>query len=62
MITIKVEASRCPQNHVCLATSICPTGAIIQKSGFSFPEINDEKCAECGVCTIVCEYGAILKE
>jgi|WetSurMetagenome_2_1015567.scaffolds.fasta_scaffold1426577_2 Fe-S-cluster-containing hydrogenase component 2 len=61
MITIKVEASRCPQNHTCPVINICPEGALSQKSPFSAPEIDEGKCAECGLCLNFCGYGALLQ-
>jgi ferredoxin len=53
-----VIARRCPQNHPCPVVRLCPTGAIGQK-GFAAPEIDMEKCIECGACTVSCAYGAI---
>jgi len=58
MHTIKVEASRCPQNHVCPVIRVCPAGAITQKDPFSAPEIDEEKCTICGKCTKYCGYRA----
>ncbi len=59
MNAIRIEASKCPQNHVCPVINICPSGAIVQKTDFSAPEIIGEKCAECGLCTNFCGFDAI---
>jgi ferredoxin len=58
MNAIKVEASNCPQNHVCPVINVCPAQAISQKSIFNAPEIDGEICAECGICADFCGYGA----
>jgi Fe-S-cluster-containing hydrogenase component 2 len=58
MHTIKIEASRCPQNHICPVIRVCPVGAISQKSPFSAPEIDEDKCTACGKCTKYCGYRA----
>jgi ferredoxin len=58
MNTIKIEASRCPQNHVCPVIRVCPAGAITQKTPFSAPEIEESKCTKCGRCTKYCGYKA----
>ena len=36
---------------------ICPTGAVdlkVDKEGFSYPEINQDKCTNCGLCRKAC--------
>lgn len=54
-----VDANRCPQNHRCPAISVCPKQAITQKSMFSLPVVDDEKCIVCGKCVRYCPMGAI---
>lgn len=54
-----VDANRCPQNHRCPAISVCPKQAITQKSMFSLPVVEDEKCIVCGKCVRYCPMGAI---
>ena len=44
----------CPQNHNCPVVGVCPTGAISQKNIFSAPEIDEEKCIQCGECSLYC--------
>ncbi|PWJ51570.1 Coenzyme F420 hydrogenase/dehydrogenase, beta subunit C-terminal domain [Faecalicatena contorta] len=39
--------------------NICPKGAISMKQddrGFLYPEIDDDKCVQCGMCNKVCAY------
>ena len=51
---IKVKEEFCPKNHRCPTVNICPVGAISQKSPFSAPSVDDEKCTNCGICTTSC--------
>ncbi len=51
MIEIKTEF--CPQNHPCPVVNACPADAIKQ-NGFGAPEIDEEKCTDCGMCTGFC--------
>ena len=50
----------CPQNHRCPMIPICPAGAISQK-GNALPEIDPEKCIECGKCVRHCGRQAVHK-
>lgn len=61
MNKIKTDKTRCPQNHPCPLTGICPVGAISQ-DGFSAPEIDHEKCVSCGRCVNSCPYQALSFE
>jgi len=61
MLVPIVVPRRCPQNHPCPLVFLCPTGAISQK-GFGAPEIDLEKCIECGACSASCSYGAVLPD
>lgn len=51
---IVISKNMCPQNHPCPVVRVCPAGAITQKSPFSAPEIDEEKCTKCGICTKAC--------
>jgi Fe-S-cluster-containing hydrogenase component 2 len=48
----------CPQDHPCPCVRICPVDAVSQE-GFSAPEIDENKCIECGKCVRFCPYQAI---
>jgi ferredoxin len=61
MEIIKVDPSKCPQDHICPLIQICPVGAISQ-DGFSAPEINHEKCITCGKCVASCPYQTLSLE
>lgn len=61
MNNIKIEISRCPQNHRCPLIGICPVGAIVQE-GYGAPKIDYDKCIECGNCVRSCAYGAFQTE
>lgn len=50
---IQVVESMCPQNHPCPVVNVCPLGAITQQ-GFRAPEVDNEVCTECGLCTRYC--------
>lgn len=50
--------NRCTFCGACIA--ICPVDAIdagIDVFGFSYPQVDDEKCINCGKCTKVCMCG-----
>jgi len=53
---INVISNRCPQNHPCPSTRICPVGAIKQV-GFGAPTIDEGLCVNCGRCLRSCPYG-----
>ena len=57
---ITVNPQKCPQNHRCPMIPICPAGAISQK-GNALPEIDPEKCIECGKCVRHCGRQAVHK-
>ncbi|HEY3418211.1 MAG TPA: 4Fe-4S binding protein [Armatimonadota bacterium] len=57
-MAMKVEATRCPQNHPCPAIRVCPAEAIAQQ-GVKAPVIDMEKCIECGKCARFCPMGAL---
>lgn len=56
-MTIIVNTSLCPQNHPCPMVRYCPAGAITQE-GFKAPEIDQQKCIQCGKCLRGCPMGA----
>ena len=49
---------RCPQDHPCPCVRMCPVDAVSQRD-FAAPEIDKERCVDCGVCVKVCPYQAI---
>ena len=57
---MKINPSRCPQNHKCPAMGICSVGAITQ-SGVGLPKIDSAKCIDCGKCISFCPRRAIGK-
>jgi ferredoxin len=57
-MAVKIIAKLCPQNHSCPAVQSCPENALKQK-GFNAPNVDEEKCTECGICTKVCPTGAL---
>ena len=61
MSTVKVDSSKCPQDHTCPLIRICPVGAISQ-DGFSAPQIDHEKCISCGRCVMSCPYQTLSFE
>ncbi|MHB1000634.1 MAG: 4Fe-4S binding protein [Armatimonadota bacterium] len=60
-MAVTVIKERCPQNHPCPAVKLCPTDALSQK-GFDAPEVDDDKCIDCGVCSDNCPMGAFKPE
>ena len=59
-MAIQIIKARCPQNHPCPSVKVCPVSAIIQK-GFAAPDIDAEKCIDCGKCIKFCPMGAFVK-
>lgn len=54
--------SNCSACTACM--NICPKQAIFMKSdenGFLYPDVNTEKCIDCGLCLQVCNYQKINK-
>ena len=60
-MALSVNSHKCPQNHRCPLLNVCPVGAISQ-TGNGLPEIDKEKCIECGKCAKFCGMGAIIKD
>jgi Fe-S-cluster-containing hydrogenase component 2 len=56
-----VKKERCPQNHPCPSIRVCPTGALSQV-GYQAPEIDQEKCIQCGKCVRFCPRRALVLE
>ena len=52
---------RCPQNHPCPLVNLCPAGAIVQR-GFAAPDIDPDKCIDCGLCSVSCAYRAVAED
>jgi ferredoxin len=59
-MSIQIEKRRCPQNHPCPSIRVCPTGALTQQ-GFRAPQVDDQKCIECGKCIFFCPMGVFSK-
>ncbi|MHB0937309.1 MAG: ATP-binding protein [Armatimonadota bacterium] len=57
-MAITVFKEHCPQNHQCPAVRACPMEALTQKAGAA-PEVDPEKCTDCGLCTKYCLTGAL---
>lgn len=60
-MAIVVEKRYCPQNHRCPSVSVCPVGALTQV-GFAAPQVDKEKCIDCGKCARFCPMGALREE
>ena len=56
---VEIREELCPKNHYCPVTRICPQNAILQESPYQAPEIDENNCSDCGLCTNYCAYGAI---
>jgi MinD superfamily P-loop ATPase len=50
---IKLNDDYCPKNHSCPMVSMCHKGAITQIDT-NLPNINKEKCDDCGDCYSLC--------
>ncbi|MFA7253099.1 MAG: 4Fe-4S binding protein [Patescibacteria group bacterium] len=57
---IYVDNNRCPQNHPCPAIKVCPVQALSQ-TGYGAPEVDSDKCLDCGKCSNFCPMGALQK-
>lgn len=55
---ITIDKSKCPQNHPCPAIRVCSAQALTQE-GYNAPEVDKEKCIECGACSNFCPMGAL---
>jgi Fe-S-cluster-containing hydrogenase component 2 len=53
-----VVPHKCPQDHPCPCVKICPVDAVSQR-GFRAPEIDKDRCIDCGECVSFCPYQAI---
>jgi Fe-S-cluster-containing hydrogenase component 2 len=60
-MSLKISASRCPQNHRCPIVNVCPVGAISQ-NGYGLPVIDEEKCIDCGKCIKFCPMKAVVQK
>ncbi|MDD3927824.1 MAG: 4Fe-4S binding protein [bacterium] len=58
---VTINKNLCPQNHPCPAVRICPVEALSQQ-GFNAPDIDADKCLDCGKCTKLCPMGALQNE
>lgn len=57
-MTITINKKLCSKDHECPAVKICPVEALSQDK-FKAPEVNKEKCADCGKCIDFCENGVL---
>lgn len=57
-MAVKVLAQYCPQNHRCPSIRVCPVEALVQ-NGRQAPEVDEEKCIDCGKCVRYCPTGAL---
>ncbi len=55
---LQVNKSRCPQNHACPSTKVCPVGALTQE-GYAAPTVDMDKCIKCGKCVKFCPMRAL---
>lgn len=60
-MSLNVVKARCPQNHRCPAVMVCPVNALSQQ-GYRAPEVDNEKCIDCGKCSRYCPTGALVVE
>ena len=58
---IKINPTRCPQNHRCPAIRVCQFDALTQ-NGNGLPEVDQGKCTLCLTCVSYCPMGAIGDE
>ncbi len=58
---VRVVSQRCPQNHPCPSIRVCPVGALTQ-NGYRAPQVDNDKCIDCGACTSYCGMGALRPE
>lgn len=52
-MALVIDANRCPHSHRCPMIAVCPVEAITQH-GLTVPEVDSQKCIECGKCIAVC--------
>jgi ferredoxin len=57
---VKVNECLCPQYHICPAVDACPVGALSQQ-GFGVPQLDTEKCIDCGLCIRVCTMHVFME-
>jgi len=58
-MAVKIDEKKCDKNHECPAAASCPVQALIQKKVGCAPEVDPQKCIECGLCTTICPNGAL---
>ena len=56
---IIIMEEKCPQNHSCPATKVCPVDALLQIH-HEAPKVDMDKCIECNKCVKACPMGAIV--
>ncbi|MEI7596197.1 MAG: 4Fe-4S binding protein [Bacteroidota bacterium] len=59
-MALTINSEKCTQDHKCLMLNFCPALAITQVE-FKLPEIDNDKCFECGNCKYYCKQNAVEK-
>lgn len=57
-MALTINPKACPQNHRCPMLTHCPVDAISQE-GNGLPVIDEEKCINCGKCSMICPMRAV---
>ncbi|MEG1700005.1 MAG: 4Fe-4S binding protein, partial [Alistipes sp.] len=57
-MSVVLDKSRCPHNHVCPLIKVCPVGAISQDAD-GYPVVDYDLCIECEKCTHACPMKAM---
>lgn len=60
-MALEISGILCPQNHRCPLLTVCKYGAITQE-GNSLPQIDAQKCVECGKCIKYCGKAAVYQK
>ena len=57
-MVVKINVSKCPQDHKCPAVSVCPVGALVQEEN-NAPTVLTDICIGCGKCSDFCPKKAL---
>lgn len=57
---ILIHPGKCDQSDACLCPSVCPQGAWTRDASDKHWQIDEKKCANCGVCVHMCPAGAVI--
>lgn len=58
MINFEIIQSRCKECHCCYL--VCPSGAVLIRTGKERYFVDNEKCSRCWACAETCPFGCIL--